>query len=100
MSVTRARLLCLSTLTTLAHITFSVGILHTTVQEICTVLLANSTGVQYMEYLLLSLWPMLIGWACFLLTFRLRGMDAEGNRRRGQEGRLPLISDVRQLTGG
>ena len=83
--ITRARLLCLSTLTTLAHITFSVGILHTTVQEICTVLLANSTGVQYLEYLLLSLWPMLIGWACFLLTFRLRGVvekGIEGEARR------------------
>ena len=34
MSVTHARLLCLSTLTSLAHITFSVGVLHT-VQEIC-----------------------------------------------------------------
>ena len=37
MSVTCARLLCLSTLTTSAHITFSVGILHTTVQEICNI---------------------------------------------------------------
>lgn len=66
--VRRARLLCLSILTTLAHITFSVGV----ITYYCARDMYCTSGEQHWCAIfgiptIISL-AHLIGWACFLLT--------------------------------